>query len=290
MFNKFYDALYSQLCTALSLILSGHSDPVKRLSAAMAEIGKILSLLREKVLSIPFPSNEIEILFFKTIKPKFLAQKIFHFELYGLDMNSPVGTKDMLLAYYNIELAYIERFFSLHAAIYHYYRTRGREMDSMYFVRGVEIPLVLIPEMPEIDPLYSTSMDHLFAKFMAYELLQKEILKRIGLLDGSLVAVPALADLPDFGIKWTGKIVNLGELIYGLYYTGQFNNGNAQLAEIVTLFEQMFQVKIKDVHHTFGEIRERKVSSPTKFIDSMAASIRQRVDEDLKYKPVKSGF
>jgi len=137
--------------------------------------------------------------------------------------------------------------------------------------------------MPEIDPLYSTSMDYLFAKFIAFEALRAEIVERMGVLDGSIVAAEVVR--PDQGIKWTGKVVNLGELIYGLYYTGQLNHGNAQLSEIVALFERMFMVKIRDVHHTFGEIRERKVSSPSKFIDSMGLAIRDRVDEDLKYKP-----
>ena len=283
MFRKFYDALYSQLCSSLSSFVAEHSDPVKVLSIAMLEIGKTLDELRAKVLSVPFPSLETEILFFKTVKPKFYALRIYHFELYGLVMGIPVGTKEVILAYYAQELSFIARFFSIHAAAYDYYRTGRMELDRLYFVRGAEVAVVSIPEMPEIDPLYSTSMDYLFAKFIAFEALRAEIVERMGVLDGSIVAAEVVR--PDQGIKWTGKVVNLGELIYGLYYTGQLNHGNAQLSEIVALFERMFMVKIRDVHHTFGEIRERKVSSPSKFIDSMGLAIRDRVDEDLKYKP-----
>ncbi len=43
-----------------------------------------------------------------------------------------------------------------------------------------------------------------------------------------------------------------------------------------------------DTVAVFGEIRERKVSSPSKFIDSMGMAIRDRVEEDLKYKPGRS--
>lgn len=287
MFNKFYDALYLQLITLLSFVRSSNVDPVKCLSAALSEISAVLFQLREKVLSLPFPTSEIEILFFKTIKPKFVTLKIFHFELYGLDMNRPSGSKDVLILHYNKELGFIERFFSLHAPLYDYYRTGRTEMDHLYFVRSAEIPSVMIPEMPENDPLYGTPMDYLFAKFMAFEQLRAEIVHRIGLLDGS-VEDGLTSALPELSLKWTGKIVNLGELIYGLYYTGQLNHGNAQLSEITALFERMFSVKIRDVHHTFGEIRERKVSSPSKFIDSMAMAIRDRVEEDLKYKPARS--
>lgn len=284
MFRKFYDALYSKLCSSLSTIVTEQSDPVKVLSAAMLEIGKVLLLLRSKVLSIPFPSREIEILFFKTVKPKFYATKIYHFELYGLDMNRPVGTDETIVAYYSERLSELQLFFKLNASVYDYFRTGRVEMDHLYFIRGAEIPPVLITEMPETDPVYATAMDYLFAKFIAYEFLQQEILKRISMPNNN---VPTGKTTIEPEIKWTGNIVNLGELIYGLYYTGQLNNGNATLSEIVTVFERMFNVKIRDVHHTFGEIRERKVSSPSKFIDSMAAAIQQRVDDDLKYKPGK---
>ncbi len=285
MFNKFYDALYGQLQGCVCNVQADNSsNPLASFAGVGQEIQRILSLLREKVLSIPFTDAGIEICFFKEVKPKFYALQLFHFERHGLDMHRPAGTREDLICWYRRELAVVSRFFSLHAGLYEYYRMGRTEMDKWYFLRGQQVPCLWIPEVPGFDVEYSTQMDYLFARFMAYELLQKEILQRIGLLDGSLVVDPAPGAL-DMDIKWTGKIVNLGELVYGLYYTGQFNHGNAQLSEIVTLFERAFKVKIRDVHHTFGEIRERKVSSPSKFIDSMALAIQQRVEEDLKYKP-----
>ena len=47
MFNKFYDALYVQMLNVLCIAASTNVDPVKMLSSAMAEISKIISLLRE---------------------------------------------------------------------------------------------------------------------------------------------------------------------------------------------------------------------------------------------------
>jgi len=85
--------------------------------------------------------------------------------------------------------------------------------------------------------------------------------------------------------KWTGEQVNLVELAYGLYYTGQLDNGNVEVKDIVALLEQVFNIKLKSAYHTFGNIRRRKMLSPTKFLDRMRNAIRQRVDEDLEYKP-----
>ncbi|ETZ19190.1 RteC domain-containing protein [Pedobacter sp. V48] len=282
---EIYEKLHVQFTDALADLPQESLTPVKLLSEQLAISQEFLKKMRKLVSENPFSDADKEIDFFKHIKPKFYAQKIFQFELYGLEMNQPVGPKDTLLSYYNNELTYIARFHSLHASAYQYYRTGGSEMDHLYFVRGARPPIVQIPETTDTDPLFSTPMDHLFARFIAYELLQKEILERIGQLEGGRLAPVSPAQHTKRGIKWTGKIVNLSELIYGLFYTGQLNNGNVQLSEIVALFEQMFLVKIRDVHHTFGEIRERKVTSPSKFLDSMAVAIRDRVDEDLRYKP-----
>jgi len=295
MFNQFYDALYKKLTGLLALIVTNQLDPVKCLAQSLQEIHSVLLLLRAKVLSRPFPSPKIEILFFKTIKPKFYALRIFHFELYNLDMGKPIGTLDMILAFYRLELKLVQRFFKINAFQYQYFRTRFSEMDNLYFVRGAQIPAVLVPEMPDTDPEFSTSMDYLFARFIAFELLQEEILKRIRGLDGSLVPADNIPVKTLPGLKWTGSQVNLVELIYGLYYTLQFNGGDADIREIVALMEATFQITLTDAHHSFIEIRRRKSISPSRFLEQMVAAIQQRVDEDLEYKPnrgpqLKNGF
>jgi hypothetical protein len=285
MFTKFYEELYQQLLNLLTVVLASEADPVKRLSHALQEIRVALQTLRAKVLSRPFPSKELEILFFKTIKPKFYALRIFHLELYSLDMNKPAGTKDMLLAFYREELGLINRFFRQHAFLYQYFKNGFSDMDGIYFIRGAEIPSVLQHEMPDADPEFSTGLDYLFARFIAFEMLQKEILGRIGGLDGTLVLVEPKKPKPVPALKWTGSHVNMVELIYGLYYTFQLNNGDADITQIVGLMENTFGIKLRDAHHSFVEIRRRKVDSPSRFLEQMVGAIQQRVDDDLDYNP-----
>ena len=285
MFTQFYDELYKRLIGFLAVLIGKEIDPVKRLAQALQEIRTVLQTLREKVLSRPFPSQEIEIWFFKTIKPKFYALRIFHIELYNLDMNKPAGTKDMLLLFYRQELKLVERFFKLNAFLYQYFKNGFSEMDAMYFTRGAEIPTVLQPELPDADPEFSTGLDYMYARFIAFEMLQTEILNRIGGLDGTLVPVQPKKPKPVPMLKWTGSHVNLVELIYGLYYTLQFNNGDVDITEIVALMEDTFGIKLRNAHHSFVEIRRRKVDSPSRFLEQMAAAIKQRVDDDLEYNP-----
>jgi len=285
MYSKFYDMLYSQLTTILHSIVISQTDPVKRLSQALHEIRVVLQTLRGKVLSRPFPTKEIEIWFFKTIKPKFYALRIFHLELYNLDMSKPAGTRDMLLTFYKQELGLVDRFFKLNAFLYQYFKAGFSEMDGLYFIRGAEIPTVLQPELPDTDPEFSTGLDYMYARFMAFEMLQREILDRMNGLDGTLQPLEPKKPKPVPHLQWTGSHVNMVELVYGLYYTMQLNNGQADVTEIVALMEDTFGIKLRDAHHSFVEIRRRKIDSPSRFLEQMAAAIQQRVDDDLDYKP-----
>jgi hypothetical protein len=119
---------------------------------------------------------------------------------------------------------------------------------------------------------------------MAYEQLQEELLKQIRQLDSDPVSNPE-PQIKIPALLWTGEQVNLVELIYGIYYTGQLSHGNVEVKDIITLMETVFQIELKTAYHTFGNIRRRKSISPTAYLDRMRDAIKQRVDEDLTYKP-----
>ena len=79
-------------------------------------------------------------------------------------------------------------------------------------------------------------------------------------------------------LKWTGDSINIVELAYGLWLTGQLNNGNASLNQIVKWLETNLYVKIGIVQRRFSEIGQRKRLSPTKYIDQMRDTILQKIE------------
>ncbi|WP_430393710.1 RteC domain-containing protein [Chryseobacterium profundimaris] len=70
--------------------------------------------------------------------------------------------------------------------------------------------------------------------------------------------------MPTTKLSWTGSKVALIELVYALQTEGVFNNGNADLKEIIENFEQIFSIDLGQFNRVFLVIRIRK-SSPTKF-------------------------
>jgi hypothetical protein len=122
-------------------------------------------------------------------------------------------------------------------------------------------------------------MSYLFSKFIAYEHVQYYILEQMGLLINPEIALHQTADhVAD--LKWTGDSINVVELAYGLWLTGQLNNGNASLNQIVRWLETNLHVTIGIVQRRFTEIARRKRLSITKFIDQMRDSIFKKIDSD----------
>jgi hypothetical protein len=279
-------------CTKLQTLLSDGLTDIrekqlpadKRLSTALQLIRNFLKQLYEQVKLHPFKDQSEEILFFKTIKPIFLSAKIFEQERYNIDQSKPVGTWEKQLLFYEKELDVIQRFFTHHAYLYKYYRSGLTELDNLYFIRGAEIPSVIVPEFGEPDPVFSTAGDYLFAKFKAFEELRDYILESIRLSspDFTKTASNGYQSKP---LLWTGESINLVELGYGLLDSGQLNNGKAGVNDIFKWLEEHFNVSIGIPARRFVEIKRRKRLSRTRFLDNMRNSVNKKIEEDEHYDP-----
>lgn len=289
MLEKFSDKLLAQLKGEIAVITARETDAFKRLSAVLKLIRSALKELKDFILEHPFKTIKDQIYFFKHIKPLFYSLRIFYLERYDMETGIPPGDKEDQKKFYKGELKTIQRFFQHIYFHYQYYRLGASELDELYFVRGIEVDSVLVPEMPELDPEFSTACDYLFSKIRAFELLQDYVLKRLNDLGPS--SGPAPEDPSDKPVlKWTGDKVNLVEVIYALYFTGQLNNGNADISLIIQFMERYFQIDLSRAYRDFIDIRKRKVVSPTKYIDQMRDSIYKRIDDDLAFKPNKMRY
>lgn len=288
MLENMSEKLYLQLTDDIAKIVSNETEPFTILSAVLNCIREALKKLKDHLLKNPFEDQAAQIRFFKHIKPKFCALRIYYLEWYGIVTGIPAGDKKVLKAAYNEELKVIQRFFRLIAFYYQYYRMGATELDPLLFMRGVEVQSVLIPEVPELDPELSTGCDYLFSKIKAYELLQEFVLKQIRELDRQALPeeMPAKKQ-PGEILTWTGDKVNLVEIIYGLFFTGQLNNGNADIALIIRFMEEHFQVDLSRTYRDFMDIRNRKTTSITRFLEQMQESILAHIDDALALKKAK---
>jgi hypothetical protein len=287
MLRQSFEDLYLKFVAALDSVVVTGLNPMKVLSLYLALIREYIGLLREKALTVKF-SLEDEIWFFKYFKPRFIAEQVFRMEIYTIDMEKPVGTPEVLRAYFEDELLAVQRFLRKQNNLYHYFRAQLTALDHLYFVRGADVSDLLLPEPPENDAPFSTALDGVFARFIAFERLQQYLLEKIM----NPVSLPIAFDLQQRRkksreMRWTGDSINLVELGFSWYDTGQLNDGKASIAEIFEWMEENLNVVIGKPHRRFDEIYGRKRISKTDYIDRMKDAIMGRIDRKDSFDPDK---
>ena len=267
--NTKYDKWLNELQN--ELLLLDQVEPMARLRHTLPLLSGALNEIKTEILASGFETEAAEIHFFKHTKPQLYALQIYEADLYTVVTNRPVGTPEMLRTYYEQELQYIFRLFRIHAFHYQYYRTGATILDTQYFLRNgkpADIPILAIA----IEPGFSTPLDYLFAKFIAAERMQEYLLDQLSL--------PARPIKPGPVLRWTGEAINLVEVAYGIWLTGQLNDGNATITDIVLWFEEQLQIKIGVPHKRWDQISARTHSQPTKYLDRMRQALADRIDTE----------
>ncbi|MGK6353177.1 RteC domain-containing protein [Parapedobacter sp. DT-150] len=272
----------AELAEKLESELDGITDPLQRLKLALRTIRRVKAELREKVDARPPATAGEEIHLYKEVWPAVVSWHIQHVEGYAMESNQPIGNDGKLREYWERELAFISRFFAMQPFHYQYYRLGATELDHLYFTVGAEVPDVLIPEVPDVDGRTGTRMGYLFAKFMAYERLQAQLLELLRAPDTGPAGVATRAGRE---MKWTGETGNLIELAYGIYETRQINDGGVDIGDIIAWLEGSFRVSLHRYYRRFSEIKRRKTISKTRFLDEMRDAVTRRIDEGDAYRP-----
>jgi hypothetical protein len=286
MIQEISNRLLKQLENDLEQTCSQVKDPLQRLAAVLKLIREALKRLRAHVNDLKFKDKSEEIPIFKYIKPSFYQWQIYYTELYNLETNLPHGDAEKQGSFLEQELLYIERFFRQYAFLYQYYKLNAMELDSLYFVRGADMQSVLLPEVPDLDPEFSTSCDYLFSKFRAFEALKDWVLQRLLLLKKKNIDPQLLAGSLQVGdMNWTGDTIDLAEVGLGFYHTGKLNNGTAGLGEIFRWLEETFHVNIGVPAKRFAELRKRKRLSRTRYLNEMRDSLNLKMENEDEYIP-----
>ena len=85
-------------------------------------------------------------------------------------------------------------------------------------------------------------------------------------------------------LEWTGKTVDLVELVYALKETGCVNNGEMPIGKMSETVFRMFGMKtLKDYSRYYVSIKDRETDySYTYFIDRLRQKLNERIKADIK--------
>ena len=282
---KISEELYVQLEDELESINGTLKSGFEKFSDSLFMINTHINQLKKLVSEQQFRSETEEITFFKNIFPKFYSWMIYTAEEYSIISAVPVGTEQMLRDYYLQELAIVKRNFNQSQFTYQYFLQGETALDEDYFLRKN-----FNPNHPGLTALFTenktaTNQGYQFAKFRAGEMLQDFLINRIRLLYKTPDNVLLAELLTGTKRRWTGEKINLIELAYGIFYTGQMNDGKAEINDIVSWLEESLQVDLGRAYRKFVDIRRRKTLSYTKYLDEMRNAIHLKIDENDRYKP-----
>jgi hypothetical protein len=260
---------------------------IEKLNCNNIQESKLIISLLEKafedvksfIVNYSFKDESEEIYFFKEIKPQLFCQLVYHNKVYNLEMRMPTGSVDDRKAYLVRALSRINYFFDMNTDFYQYYRSGSTHLDNFYFLRGKpDIQLLLDSFYFERDALFSTCYDFKLTKIIANEMLEIYINSKLAELCAKYDDADNKSDLPKVKVSWTGKKTELIELIYAWIEANSFNHGKISIKEIVDYMEKMFNINLGDYYHVFLDMRGRKGSSRTIFLDKLIKLLNDRMD------------
>jgi hypothetical protein len=220
------------------------------------------------VTDYSFADEAEEINFFKEIKPMFLKELIFYYELFFFEASRPVGNKDVLVAYYNKVMERIRMFFERNQELYTYYRTGKTCFDELYFLSGADTPLLLPDYSLDMDPKFSTVQSFKLSKIMAFELFFDYLQAGLMGLNSLQPAADPLAAKSVVNI-WTDTKATLIELAYAIVAKGSVDHGNAKINQVVGTLEKAFHIDLGNYYGVFTQnIRLRK-KNRTVYLDQL---------------------
>jgi hypothetical protein len=286
--NHFVTKLNKKLNSQLQKIDLEETELLKKALQSITCIESALNELKSFLMNHTFKSDDEEIQFFKEIKPGIYSQLIYYVKVSNIESKRPIGSIESQQEYFRDELAELTLFFNNHLEFYRYYRMKSTFLDDKYFVRRrKDIHLHLDNLIIFTEPEFSTNKDYMVAEIIANDRLEV-------FLKTELDALTIKANNPNWGqlgmvgnttLEWTDDKTSLVELIYAINAMGSLNHGKCEISVLTAFFEQGFNVKLADVYRTFIDLKDR--GTPTKYIDNMRASLRQRMGKDpLKIIPL----
>ncbi len=255
-------------------------DIIETSLSMVHRLQELLNDLKTKLQTYSFPATEDEITFFKTQKPEILGRLLFFYKIYRIETQCPNGSNDVIRNYISKELDNLTYFFNRNLDFYQYYRSHSTLYDEYYFVRGKsDLRLCTDSAQFDKDPNFSTGYDYKVAKIIANEMLRIYLNKRLVKLETNIQVEDSLQKCLKYPFRFTGKKVFLIELGYSLVSSGDINNGNVEIKEMMNFLGTVFQVELGDYYAAYIAMKERK-KDRTAYLSRLQDSLVKRMDED----------
>ena len=272
--------ILSELDVQLEVLETETEGVLERAEKGIKITTKALEDLRQKVSRSKFKNSIAEINFFKQVKPQVCSKLVYYVKLFNIESKRPRGSSKSQIKYLNRHIDRLQVYFNDNLEFYHYYRRGATSLDKNYFIRG-KSNIRLFPDTFHFftDKYFSTSHDCTVATIMAYDMLIVYLKKEIDNLENKNGMETVINPFQNQSrLFWTANKTDLIELIYAIQSSGAINSGTADIKELASACEHIFNIDLGDFYRTFLEIKSRKINQ-TKFIDNIKESLLKRIED-----------
>jgi hypothetical protein len=267
--KQFSEELLATMKSQIEKLTLDQPDVLMRTSQIISRIGSIVVELKAYVLKYKFKSTNEEVEFFKSIKPIFMSQLLFHKRLFKINLFESFNDADARISFYRRQLKVLQSFMTKHEGFYHYALSNSVHLDAIYFSRdNITKPSIMH------DDRFTTGFDVRLSKILSNELIKDYIFDAIQKMKSHHARTLESSN----GLNWTGSKTDLIELVYALQASGVFNKSSADVKQIATYFENVFNVTLGNYYRTFQEIRIRKTGQ-INFISQLKDVLLRRIQE-----------
>jgi hypothetical protein len=270
--EKLHEALLSKLDG-----LDENYDPQNLSDPRLGLIATTIDQIKEKLKTCTFKNIADEVYFFKFVLPPTLALYIYYTDKMEWDRIIRQGSPECRYKFVDRIYSQAETFRKEYSVFCDYHRDGKTDLDHLYFLRDSPINRETKYQLRRIiDPSSPPLHCELLARLIAYSKMEHEVSISIMESEGALPPVKT----GKLKLRWTGKQIDLIELVYGLKETGSLNNGKATLKDIFDFFAEAFEVDLGNTSRLFQDIMTRKAGF-TIYLDLMKEKLIQRIEDVL---------
>jgi hypothetical protein len=273
-----HNDLYNEMYTELQQ-LEQEPDPVKQAVAGVSICFRYLNKLKARLDNQPPTGKAAEIQFFKEVKPFFLCWLIYYCELFQLfAWRKPVDGQPHRKGIKRLRRR-MKKFHKRNYEFYAYCRVENTDLDEHYFLRcHYDLKLNYKSQGAFNDPTFCTNNDYKLARMLAYDELEKFLLK---------VKQKQSTNLQARGkskFTWTAAKTYVKEVALGFHLAGFLNHGKTNIIELAMDLAEHYNISIDDMNQVIQQLK-RLTKTNTPCLDQMRTCIAARLDqsEDLHY-------
>jgi hypothetical protein len=239
----------------------------------------IINELRQDLQTHVFSAKEDEITFFKKQKPEILGRLLYFHKIYCIETQCPTGSNEVIKHYLNKELDNLTYFFNRNLDFYQYYRSNSTIYDEYYFLRGnIDIRLCTDSAQFDKDPKFSTGYDYKVAKIISNEMLRIYLNKKLQKIENENCIEEHQTIRTKTPVRFTGKKAALIEIGYALDSSGDINQGNIEIKEIMNYLSFVFNIDLGGYYDAYIAMKERK--DRTSYLNKLIECLTKRMNED----------